>query len=55
MDTRESGTAQGDSPPIIDRLALGFKKMTENKQAIASLKQLGDDFSYMGPDGFAKF
>ena len=46
---------KGTPPPIIDKLASGFKKMTENKQAIASLKQLGDDFSYLGPDEFAKF
>jgi tripartite-type tricarboxylate transporter receptor subunit TctC len=45
----------GTPGPIIDKLALGFKKMTENKQAIANLKQLGDEFNYLGPDGFAKF
>jgi len=41
--------------PIIDKLASGFKKMTENSQAVASLKQLGDDFGYMGPDEFARY
>jgi tripartite-type tricarboxylate transporter receptor subunit TctC len=46
---------KGTPRPIIDKLAAGFKQMTENKQAIASLKQLGDDFSYQGPDEFAKF
>ena len=41
--------------PIIDKLALGFKKMTENKQAIAGMTQLGEEFGYMGPDEFAKY
>jgi Tripartite tricarboxylate transporter family receptor len=46
---------KGTPRPIIDKLAVGFKKMMENKQAIESLKQLGDDFGYLGPDDFEKF
>ena len=46
---------KGTPRPVIDKLALGFKKMTENKQAIENLKKLGDDFGYQGPDEFEKF
>jgi tripartite-type tricarboxylate transporter receptor subunit TctC len=41
--------------PIIDKLAAGFKKMTEDKRAIAAYKKMGDDFNYLGPDEFDKF
>ncbi len=46
---------KGTPRPIIDKLALGFKKMTENKQAIETLRKMGDEFEYMGPDEFEKF
>jgi tripartite-type tricarboxylate transporter receptor subunit TctC len=46
---------KGTPRPAIDKLALGFKKMTENKQVVENLKKLGDDFSYLGPDEFEKF
>ena len=46
---------KGTPRPIIDKLAAGFKKMTEHKQAIDALEQLGEDFEYMGPDEFAKY
>jgi tripartite-type tricarboxylate transporter receptor subunit TctC len=46
---------KGTPRPVIDKLALGFKKMTENKQVVENLKKLGDDFSYLGPDEFEKF
>jgi tripartite-type tricarboxylate transporter receptor subunit TctC len=46
---------KGTPRPIIDKLALGFKKMTENQQAVESLKKLGDNFGYQGPDEFEKF
>ena len=46
---------KGTPRPVIDKLALGFKKMTENKQAIATLHKMGDEFEYMGPDDFEKF
>jgi hypothetical protein len=29
--------------------------MTEHKQAVDALAQLGEDFDYMGPDEFAKY
>ena len=45
---------KGTPRPIIDKLSLGFKKMTENKQAIEHLKKLGNDFAYLGPDEFGK-
>jgi tripartite-type tricarboxylate transporter receptor subunit TctC len=40
--------------PSIDKLAAGFKKMMDDKQAIAALKQLGDTFDYKGPEEFEK-
>jgi tripartite-type tricarboxylate transporter receptor subunit TctC len=46
---------KGTPRPIIDKLAAGFKKMMENTQAIESLKKLGDEFGYLGPDEFEKF
>jgi tripartite-type tricarboxylate transporter receptor subunit TctC len=45
---------KGTPRPIIDRLANGFKKMTEKQQAITALEAMGNDFAYLGPDEFAK-
>jgi tripartite-type tricarboxylate transporter receptor subunit TctC len=45
---------KGTPRPIIDKLAEGFKKMTQNKRAITIIKQQGMEFSYLGPDEFAK-
>jgi tripartite-type tricarboxylate transporter receptor subunit TctC len=41
--------------PIIDKLALGFKKMMENKTSIENIKKLGDSYMYLGPDEMNKF
>jgi tripartite-type tricarboxylate transporter receptor subunit TctC len=41
--------------PIVDKLAAGFKKMTENPSVIKTIASLGDDVNYMGPDEFKKF
>lgn len=46
---------KGTPRPIIDKLAAAFKKMTENKQAIESMKKIGEEFGYMGTDEFNKF
>jgi tripartite-type tricarboxylate transporter receptor subunit TctC len=46
---------KGTPRAVIDKLAAAFKKMTENKQAAAMLKQIGDEFSYKGPDEFDKY
>jgi tripartite-type tricarboxylate transporter receptor subunit TctC len=40
--------------PIIDKLALAFKKMTEDSSFVAMVKQFGDDIQYLGPDELAK-
>ncbi len=40
--------------PIIDKLAVGCKKMLENKNSIAAIRQLGDYYHYMGPDELNK-
>ena len=44
---------KGTPRPIIDKLAAGFKKMTENKQVIESYAKLGNEFNFLGPDEFA--
>jgi tripartite-type tricarboxylate transporter receptor subunit TctC len=40
--------------PIIDKLALGCKNMLENKNSVAAIRQLGDYYHYLGPDGLNK-
>ncbi len=40
--------------PIIDTLALAFKKMTEDKSVIGMIKKFGDEIQYLGPDEFTK-
>lgn len=45
---------KGTPRPIIDKLAAGFKRMTENKKAIAAVQAMGAEFDYLGPDEFAK-
>jgi len=40
--------------PIIDRLAEGFKKMTQDERVIAGMEKLGGEFIYLGPGEFAK-
>jgi tripartite-type tricarboxylate transporter receptor subunit TctC len=46
---------KGIPRPVIEKLAAGFKKMTENKQAIDGINKLGEEFGYMGPDEFSKY
>lgn len=46
---------KGTPRPIVEKLAVGFKKMTENGQAIENFAKLGNTFGYMGPDEFAKY
>jgi tripartite-type tricarboxylate transporter receptor subunit TctC len=46
---------KGTPRPVVDKIALGFKKMTEAKEAVAMIRKLGDAFEYMGPDEFKKF
>ena len=49
------GAPKGTPRPIIDKLAAGFKKMTENKQVIENYAKLGNEFHYLGPDEFLQF
>lgn len=44
----------GTPRPIINKLADGLKKMTEDKRAIAGVKAMGADFDYDGPESFSK-
>ena len=46
---------KGTPKPVIDKLAGFFKQISENKQVIESLKKMGDEFHYLGPDDFAKY
>ena len=45
---------KGTPRPIIDTLALAFKKMTEDKSVIGMIKKFGDDIQYLGPDGCSR-
>jgi tripartite-type tricarboxylate transporter receptor subunit TctC len=40
--------------PIIEKLAAGFKQMTEDKSVKRMIKKFGDDLHYLGPDEFTK-
>jgi tripartite-type tricarboxylate transporter receptor subunit TctC len=44
----------GTPKPVINKLAEGLKKMTNDKRAIAALKAMGSDFAYLGPEEFDK-
>ncbi len=46
---------KGTPRPIVEKIALGFKKMTEVPEAVAMIKKMGDELAYMGPDEFKKF
>ena len=46
---------KGTPKPVIEKLAAGFKKITQKKEAIAGMEKLGEDYSYMGPEEFAKY
>jgi len=45
---------KGIPRPVIDKLALAFKKMTEDKSVMGMIKRFGDDIYYLGPDEFTK-
>lgn len=44
------GTPRG----VVDKLAVAFKKMTEDKSVAPMIAKLGDEINYLGPDEFAK-
>lgn len=44
----------GTPRPIINKLADGLKKMTQDKRAIAGIKAMGADFDFDGPGSFGK-
>jgi len=47
---------KGTPRPIVEKLALAFKKMTEDKSVIDTIKeQLGDEMHYKSPEEFAKY
>jgi tripartite-type tricarboxylate transporter receptor subunit TctC len=45
---------KGTPRPIVDKLAVAFKKMTEDKSVKKMIKQFGDEIQYLGPDEFSK-
>ena len=45
---------KGTPPPIIDKLAMAFKKMAEDNTVKTMIKRFGDDIYYLGPDEFSK-
>ena len=45
---------KGTLRPIVEKLAVAFKKMTENETVIKMIKGFGDDIQYLGPDEFTK-
>lgn len=46
---------KGTPRPVIDKLALGVKKMLEKKEVVEAIRKLGDEVQYQGPDEFAKY
>jgi tripartite-type tricarboxylate transporter receptor subunit TctC len=45
---------KGTPRPVIDKLAVAFKKMCEDKSVKDMIKKFGDDIQYLGPDDFAR-
>ena len=43
---------KGTPRPIVDRLALAFRKMLETPRVIEGIHRLGDEIQYHGPDEF---
>jgi tripartite-type tricarboxylate transporter receptor subunit TctC len=46
---------KGTPRAIVEKLAAGFKKMTENKQVIENYAKLGNEFTFLGPNEFATY
>jgi len=45
---------KGTPRPVIDKLALAFKQITEDKSTLAMIERLGDEIQFLGPDDFTK-
>lgn len=45
---------KGTPRPVINKLSEGFKKMIQDKKAIAGIKAMGAEFDYAGPEEFEK-
>lgn len=45
----------GTPRPVIEKLAAGFRQMLGTPQAIESIRLLGDEVEYLGPDEFARY
>jgi tripartite-type tricarboxylate transporter receptor subunit TctC len=44
---------KGTPAPVVDSLAMGFKKMTEDKSVQNIIQKFGEKIYYLGPDEFA--
>ncbi|MFH0878322.1 MAG: tripartite tricarboxylate transporter substrate binding protein, partial [Lentisphaerota bacterium] len=45
----------GTPRPVIDKLAVAFKKMTDDKDARRLIDKTGDEFNWLGPDEFKDY
>ena len=45
---------KGTPKPVIDKLALAFKKMSEDPAVVQLIERAGDELDYVGPDEFTK-
>jgi tripartite-type tricarboxylate transporter receptor subunit TctC len=45
---------KGTPRPIVEKLAAGFKKMTEDKSVLSMVQRFGDEINYLGADEFSK-
>lgn len=46
---------KGTPRPVIDKLGVAFKKMTDDASVKAMMEKTGQGIQFMGPDEFAKF
>jgi tripartite-type tricarboxylate transporter receptor subunit TctC len=45
---------KGTPRAVVNKLAMAFKRMTEDKSVVPMIKKLGDEINFLGPDEFAK-
>ena len=46
---------KGTPRPVVEKIALAFRKMLETNQAIDGIGRLGDEIEYLGPDELEKY
>jgi tripartite-type tricarboxylate transporter receptor subunit TctC len=45
---------KGTPRAVVNKLAIAFKRMTEDKSVVPMIKKLGDEINFLGPDEFTK-